>query len=180
MIFGSCNLKEFSTITSSVNPYAYRATINKYGISIEDRMQGSLVFICPEAGFDVQAIFIWICQVIVEKCRSFAGRKVYSAPAKGLSCSTKFTPEEFIYLTMIKYETSLKIYFVLLAAEAAQNFTNRKQLHSVMNLSSTHKTLCFGMLVTRMVAFRFCLFVRLILSRSRHLTERRAILSCQV
>ena len=30
---------------------------------------------------------------------------------------------------MIEYETSLKIYFVLLAAEAAQNFTNRKQLH---------------------------------------------------
>ena len=44
--------------------------------------------------------------------------------------------QEFIYYDQIR-DKCLKIYFVLLAAEAAQKFTNRKQLHSVMNLSST-------------------------------------------
>ena len=70
-------------------------------------------------------------------------------------------------LTMIKLEKSFKICFFLLAAEAAQKFTNRKQLHSVMNLSSTQNLVLFGLLVSRMIAFRFFLVLSLVVSRSR-------------
>ena len=64
-----------------------QATINKYGISIKDRMQGSLLplFALKQILAFKQFLYGSVSSVRLfsKNGKSYAGRKVYSAPARG-------------------------------------------------------------------------------------------------